>query len=79
MRKTLAMTAFLFAVASATSAKADPYRWCAQDMGQSGSSNCYFLTLEQCRAAVSGAGSFCTPNTFYTGSDSPGAPRSRRR
>jgi hypothetical protein len=54
------------------SAAADPYRWCAQDIGDSGATNCYFLTLEQCRAAVSGAGLFCSPNTFYTGPDAPG-------
>jgi hypothetical protein len=81
MRVHFAATAVLFALAcsSATGAKADPYRWCAEGMGQSGSSNCYFVTLEQCRAAVSGAGAFCTPNTFYTGPDSPSGSRSRRR
>lgn len=71
--------AVLFTLASAPSARVDPYRWCAQDMGQSGGTNCYFLTLEQCKAAVSGAGSFCTPNNFYTGPDSPSGPRTRLR
>ena len=49
--------------------RADPYRWCANyGSGQGGgSSNCYFLTLEQCQAAVSGNGGFCGPNTFYDG------------
>jgi hypothetical protein len=71
----------LFAIASATvtGANADPYRWCAEGIGDSGATNCYFVTLEQCRAAVSGAGAFCRPNTFYTGPDSPGGPRTRRR
>jgi hypothetical protein len=27
--------------------------------------NCGFLTLEQCRASVSGVGGFCVPNPFY--------------
>jgi hypothetical protein len=27
--------------------------------------NCGFLTLEQCRASVSGIGGFCVPNQFY--------------
>ena len=70
---------FALACSSATGAKADPYRWCAEGIGQSGSSNCYFVTLEQCRAAVSGAGAFCNPNPFYTGPDSPSGSRSRRR
>ena len=30
-----------------------------------GASNCGFLTLEQCRASVSGMGGFCVPNQFY--------------
>jgi len=54
----------------AGSAQADPYRWCAEyggsDMG-GGGSNCYFLTLEQCRAAISGMGGFCVLNNFYDG------------
>ena len=50
-------------------AAADPYRWCAV-LGMSGDvgTNCYFMTLEQCRATISGVGGFCTPNNFYTGS-----------
>ncbi len=27
-----------------------------------GASNCGFLTIEQCRATVSGIGGFCVPN-----------------
>lgn len=48
---------------------ADPYRWCAEYGGfrGGGATNCYFMTLQQCRAAVSGVGGFCRPNTFYTG------------
>ena len=40
----------------ASSASADPYKWCAlYSMGRGGGAqNCYFVTLEQCRAAVSG-------------------------
>jgi hypothetical protein len=55
-------------VAIVTPAQADPYRWCAQyteDAG--GSSNCYFMTIEQCRATVSGIGGYCSPNPFYDG------------
>jgi len=52
------------------SAQADPYRWCAEyGGGRSGGTNCYFVTIQQCQAAISGNGGFCRPNTFYTGSD----------
>jgi hypothetical protein len=52
----------------AAPAQADPYRWCA-NYGNSGDggTNCYFLTLEQCRAAISGNGGYCAPNYFYDG------------
>ena len=48
-------------------AKADPYRWCAQYTLRGGASNCYFMTIEQCRASVSGVGGMCSPNPFYDG------------
>ena len=56
----------------------DPYPLCARySGGMSGSSNCGFSTLEQCRATVSGIGGSCEPNLFYN----PGraAPRQHRR
>ena len=45
----------------------DPYPWCAVYGGGrgGGGSNCGFLTIEQCRATVSGVGGFCEPNQFY--------------
>ena len=43
----------------------DPYPWCAVYSGDGGASNCGFLTIEQCRATVSGIGGFCAPNQFY--------------
>lgn len=50
-------------------AKADPYRWCAEYAGGSagGGRNCWFMTIEQCRAAVSGVGGTCNINPFYDG------------
>lgn len=62
-------------------ASADPYRWCAQYSADAdGGTNCYFMTLEQCRAAVSGNGGFCTPNAFYTGpATTDGSRRGRNR
>ena len=52
-------------------AHADPYRYCAVYGGaMSGSENCYFMTLQQCREQISGIGGFCRPNPFYTGNRS---------
>lgn len=74
----------LGAFAQSDRAQADPYRWCAQygtsdDVG----TNCFFVTLEQCRAAISGNGGFCTPNGFYDGAavttPGDGSRRSRHR
>jgi hypothetical protein len=58
----------------------DPYPWCAEYSGGGldGAKNCYFRTLEQCRAAVSGVGGFCTPNPFYTGPGPLPSPRGER-
>jgi hypothetical protein len=55
--------------ALADTARADPYPWCgvyAAGNDDNGT-NCYFMTLGQCRAAVSGVGGFCTANPFYDG------------
>ena len=53
----------------------DPYPWCAQYSGDGGGGeNCGFLTIQQCRATVSGIGGFCVPNQFY----SPRGGRSAR-
>ena len=59
----------LAAGATGGEAKADPYRWCAEYSGggQGGGRNCYFLTIEQCRWAVSGVGGSCNINPFYDG------------
>jgi hypothetical protein len=52
-----------------TAGQAEPYPWCAQYSGgrSGGGRNCGFVTLEQCRATVSGMGGFCEQNLFYTG------------
>jgi len=53
---------------SFNTAKADPYRWCAQySGGRGGGTNCGFVTWEQCQATISGVGGFCSPNPFYDG------------
>jgi len=54
----------------------DPYPWCAMYSGDGGGgTNCGFLTIEQCRATVSGIGGFCARNQFYN----PGRPPSARK
>jgi hypothetical protein len=73
MRFVMAIMAVLIASGTLDSmlnraSAADPYRWYAQYGGRSGATNCYFVTLGQCRAAISGLGGFCRPNPFYTGS-----------
>jgi hypothetical protein len=80
MRVIVAALLTLIAVSAANTAQADPYRWCAVYGGgdNGGGVNCYFLTLEQCRAAVSGTGGFCEPNQFYTG-ERDDVPRRRVR
>lgn len=71
MRLAIAVLVTLLAGSLIDSAKADPYRWCAQYSGRGGGTNCYFMTIGQCQAAVSGVGGFCRPNPFYTGGDQP--------
>ncbi|MEZ5890779.1 MAG: DUF3551 domain-containing protein [Xanthobacteraceae bacterium] len=42
------------------------YPWCAYYNTNSGGSNCYFSTFEQCQAAISGVGGMCSQNPWYT-------------
>jgi hypothetical protein len=66
----------LFDTASAN----DPYAWCAEyGGGRGGGRNCYFVTLEQCRWAISGNGGTCAINPFFTGiaKDWPQTPQAR--
>jgi Protein of unknown function (DUF3551) len=44
--------------------------WCANYSGNGGT-NCGFYSFQQCMAAVSGAGGFCTQNGFYGYQNSP--------
>ena len=68
MRLVFATLLFVAAGSTIHSAKADPYRWCGlYNTGGGGGSNCYFRTLEQCRATLSGIGGSCIPNPRYTG------------
>jgi len=81
MRIAIAVLLAIATGAFADPAKADPYRYCADYGGGRsglGATNCYFLTLDQCRAAVSGVGGYCTLNQFYDGIPVDGQPRARR-
>jgi len=66
---------------TAVAQKLDPYPWCAEygtgsaDLG----TNCYFMTYEQCRAALSGNGGFCRENRFYSGPSTEGRLARQRR
>jgi Protein of unknown function (DUF3551) len=51
---------------------ADPYKWCAVD-SSSGGTNCGFVTIEQCRATISGQGGFCEPKQVVPPNLSPAA------
>jgi hypothetical protein len=82
MRIVFASILMLTAVAAFDTAKADPYPWCAEYTGGAlgGASSCYFMTIEQCRATVSGVGGYCSPNPFYSGPPVQGqTPRRRPR
>jgi hypothetical protein len=85
-RGTMVLATFLLMAALAPSAARayekpyDPYPWCAEYWGRSGGggTNCGFLTLEQCRAAVSGVGGSCEPNQFYNPRRSPSQENRRK-
>ena len=82
MRAVLAILVTLLAGAATVPAEADPYRWCGiYGGGGAAATNCYFLTVEQCRASMSGNGGYCVPNQFYDGRPvvTPGDPPVRRR
>jgi hypothetical protein len=74
----LAVLSLMIAAPAVDTAQADPYRWCAHYGGRTGGTNCYFITWEQCRATVSGAGGSCAPNPFYDGIPQDGAAPARR-
>ena len=76
------LTAFVLLAAGSAfePAKADPYRWCADYGGRTGGTNCWFVTLEQCRWAISGmTTSVCRPNPFYDGVPIDGQPKRRAK
>jgi hypothetical protein len=68
MRVAIAALFTLIVASALEPARADPYRWCATyGTGFGGAESCYFMTVEQCWASVSGLGGFCRPNNLYDG------------
>lgn len=75
LRKTFVSVVFVagalmyFAVGSAF---ADDYKWCSVE-SDSGGTNCGFVTIEQCRATISGKGGSCQPKQVIPHNLSPAA------
>jgi hypothetical protein len=77
MRAALALLVMIAAGSTFEPAQADQYKWCAAYGGsEEGSYNCYFVTLQQCQAAVSGVGGFCMPSPFAS---TPPLPTQRKK
>mgnify|MGYP002651216763 FL=1 len=79
MRTLTGMAALgIILVAGTVPGHAGQYHWCANDgQSRSGGMSCYYTTLDQCRAAVSGSGAFCMPN--YADPEPQGNSSARRR
>ena len=66
MRKAILALGFL--LAAPLTVHADPYKWCAVYGGFGNTrESCYYMTLGQCQASVSGLGGFCKPSPWYDG------------
>jgi uncharacterized protein DUF3551 len=61
------------------SGDARDYPFCASYNDETGARNCGFETMQQCRAAVSGAGGFCGVNPAYRPEPPSPAPAARGR
>ena len=61
------LMALMITVAATASASAQVYPWCAEYSGgdTGGATNCGFVTLEQCKATISGIGGGCYENPSY--------------
>jgi hypothetical protein len=79
VRCAVAILFALIAGSAIDTARADPYRWCAVYGGSDDSgTNCYMLTLQQCREAIAGIGGSCEPNQFYDGRPEPSSGQGSR-
>lgn len=74
----LTLAACALAAGTASLAEAEDYPWCAiYDMGDE-AKNCGFVTIEQCRASVSGIGGFCMRDPQYEPPPSAAVPQRPR-
>jgi hypothetical protein len=63
--RTITIASITFATLSLASSVAEAAPWCANYGGRGGGgTNCGFYSFQQCMAAVSGTGGFCTRNQF---------------
>lgn len=69
----------LLALLMPSAGQADPYKYCAVQGGNGGSTNCGFKTYDQCMQQIRGMGGWCQPNQFYTGPDKDDAPAPKRK
>lgn len=79
MRMLVAALTGVVVLSAANPAAAVEYPWCADYNTPDGSTNCGFVTIEQCRAAISGVGGNCRRNLFYVGEPAPMTAAPRRR
>ncbi len=64
MRTLIAGLAATLAIFAISPAMAQDYPWCAVYDHGGAVTNCGFVSLEQCRWTVSGAGGYCREKTF---------------
>ena len=71
MRQSILSVAVLIALAVVTipAAAQSPtsFPWCMK--GARGGTSCYFYSLQDCQATVSGLGGWCIRNPYYRGPD----------
>jgi len=80
IRVSLAVLAFCsLSLFDARPSAAEIYRpWCVQYIGsRSGSTNCGFVSYQQCMATARGAGAYCVQNPWYL-AYGPGRGNDRR-
>ena len=69
MRRSILSVAVLAALATVRVPAAGPatFPWCMK--GARGGTSCYFHSLQDCQATVSGLGGWCTRNPYFRGPD----------
>ena len=80
MQKTIASGLFLASLGTASlfglsASSAQEYPWCANYGSDNGGINCGFASYQQCQAALSGNGGYCSENRFFRGYTAPRPPR----